>query len=95
MTTIDYNNTKLVDVFGCNGDVYFCWIDNESGDVLREFDETDLEITSEYVEFWDVGRETVVGAWVDSTGRIAEIVDETTREAESELALEDDFLFAF
>jgi hypothetical protein len=95
MITIDYNNAKLVDVLGCNGETFFCWVDNESGDVLREFDETDLEITSEYVEFWDAGRETVVGAWVDSTGKIAEIVDETTREAEGELALEDDFLFDF
>jgi hypothetical protein len=93
--TIDYNNAKLVDVLGCNGETFLCWIDNESGDVLREFDETDLEITSEYVEFWDAGRETIVGAWVDSTGKIAEIIDETTREAESELALEEDFLFAF
>lgn len=95
MATIDYNNAKLVDVLGCNGETFFCWVNSKTGDVLREFDETDLEITSEYVEFWDSGRETVVGAWVDSTGKIAEIVDETTREAESELALEDDFLFAF
>ena len=95
MITIDYNNAKLVDVLGCNGDVYFCWIDNETGDVLREFDETDLEISSEYVELWDVGRETVVGAWVNETGKIAEIVDETTREAESELALDGDFAFVF
>jgi hypothetical protein len=94
MTTIDYNDAKLVDVFGCNGETFFCWVDNESGDVLREFDETDLEITSEYVELWDAGRETVVGAWVDSTGKIAEIIDETTREAESELAL-DGFLCGF
>ena len=95
MTTIDYNNARLVDVLGCNGETFFCWVDNETGAVLREFDETDLEITSEYVELWDVGRETVVGAWVDSTGKIAEIVDETTREAESELALDDDFAFEF
>lgn len=95
MTIIDYNNAHLANVIGCNGDVYFCWIDNETGAVLREFDETDLEITSEYVELWDAGRETVVGAWVDSTGEILEIVDETTREAESELALEDNFLFSF
>lgn len=95
MTTIDYNNAKLVDVLGCNGETFFCWVDNETGAVLREFDETDLEITSDYVELWDAGRETVVGAWVDETGKILEIVDETTREAESELVLEDDFLFAF
>ena len=95
MTTIDHNNTKLVDVLGCNGETFFCWVDDESGEILREFDVCDLDNTPEYAEFWDAGREAVVGAWVDSTGKIAEIVDETTREAESELALEDDFLFAF
>lgn len=83
MATIDYNNAHLTDVLGCNGDV------------LREFNETDLEISSEYVELWDVGRKTIVGAWVDSTGKIAEIVDETTREAESELALDDGFSCVF
>lgn len=88
MTTINYNNARLADVLGCNGETYFCWIDSETGDVLREFDETDLEITSEYVELWDVAHETIVGAWVDSTGKIAEIVDETTIEAENELALD-------
>jgi hypothetical protein len=95
MITIDYNNARLVDVLDYNSVAWLCWVDNETGAVLREFDETDLEITSEYVEFWDAGREAVVGAWVDSTGKIAEIVDETTREAERELALDDDFLFDF
>ncbi|MBO7206779.1 MAG: hypothetical protein J6W10_04125 [Kiritimatiellae bacterium] len=95
MTTIDYNNAHLVDVLDCNGGTAYCWVDNETGAVLREFDETDLEITSDYVELWDAGRETVVGAWVDETGKIWEVVDETTREAESELALDEDFAFAF
>lgn len=95
MIAIDYNNARLADILGRNGEVFFCWIDNETGSILREFDETDLEITSEYVELWDAGREVVVGAWVDSTGKIAEIVDETTREDENELALEEDFLFDF
>lgn len=88
MVTIDYNNAHLTDVLGCNGDVYFCWIDNETGAVLREFDETDLEISSEYVEFWDAGRETVVGAWISSNGNVVESLDETTIEAENELALD-------
>jgi hypothetical protein len=94
MITIDYNNAHLVDVLDCNNVAWLCWVDRESGAVLRELDETDLEITSEYVELWDAGRETVVGAWVDSAGKIAEIIDETTREAESELAL-DGFLCGF
>ena len=89
MITIDYNNAKLVDILGCNGETFFCWVDNETGDVLREFNETNLETVSEYVELWDVGRETVVGAWVDEAGKISEIVDETTREAENELALDE------
>lgn len=103
MITIDYNNAKLVDVLGCNGDVYFCWVNTETGAVLREFDETDLEITSEYVEVWDAGREAIVGAWIDETGGILETTDETTREAGRELAfddglcleLDDDFAFVF
>ena len=95
MTTIDYNNAKLVDVFGCNGETYFCWVDNETGDVLREFNETDLETVSEYVELWDVGRETIVGAWVNENGEFLEFVDETTREAENELAIDDGFAFVF
>lgn len=94
MITIDYNNARLVDVLDCSGEARLCWIDRESGDVLREFDEIDLEITSEYVELWDAGRETIVGAWVNEIGEILEIVDETTREAENELAL-DDFLCGF
>lgn len=56
--------------------------------VLREFNETDLEITSEYVELWDVGREAVVGAWISSNGNIVEVLDETEIEAENELALD-------
>lgn len=72
MTTINYNNAHLVDVLDCNGETLLCWVDRETGDVLREFDETDLEITSDYVKLWDAGRETVVGAWVDSTGKIVE-----------------------
>ena len=95
MTTIDYNNAHLANVLGCNGDVYFCWVDNESGAILREFDETDLEITSEYVELWDTGREAIIGAWVDSTGKIWEAVDETTRETENDFTLDDDFAFEF
>ena len=77
MTTIDYNSAHLADVLGCNGETFFCWVDNETGDVLREFDETELDNTPEYAEFWDARREAVVGAWVDSTGKIVEIIDET------------------
>lgn len=93
--TIDYNNAYLCDVLLANGDTVWAWIDRETGAVLREFNETDLEITSEYVELWDAGRETVVGAWVDSTGKVTEIVDETTLEAESELALDGHYSFDF
>lgn len=87
MTTIDYNNAKLIDVLGCNGDVYFCWIDNETGEILREFDVCDLDNTPEYAEFWDAGREAVVGAWSDGNGNVSEFLDETTIEAERELVL--------
>lgn len=60
-----------------------------------DYTDDDFRLNIRLTEFWDAGREAIVGAWVDSTGKIAEIVDETTREAESELALEDDFLLAF
>lgn len=95
MTTINYDQAYLCDVLLANGDTAWSWVDRETGAVLREFDETDLEITTEYVEFWDVGRETVVGAWVDSNGKIVETVDETTLEAENELAFDGYYSFDF
>lgn len=95
MTTIDYNNAHLCDVLLANGDTAWSWIDNETGAVLREFDETDLEITTEHVKMWDPGRETVGGAWVDSNGKIVEFCDETTLDAENELALDGYYSFDF
>lgn len=95
MTTIDYKSSHLCDVLLANGDTAYCWIDNETGAVLREFDETDLEITTEYIEIWDAGRETAVGGWIDSTGKVVEVVDETTLEAEKELALDGYYSFKF
>lgn len=95
MITIDYNNARLVNVLDCNDETLLCWVDRETGAALREFGVCDLDDAPEYTEFWDTGRETVVGARVDSTGKTVEIVDETTREAENKLALKNDFLFAF